>query len=158
FCEERTLESLQAKSGLLERLLEPIAQLDCVREVRQRGFMVAIELEGFDPPLRTGHQLALEARARGAIIRPLGDVIVLMPPRSTRATSRWTGIVCCSCSVTTYFLRRTRPCSCFAFPTCSSSSERVIASSVVGPLVSRPTVPIVPLPLVAGLASAAESA
>jgi adenosylmethionine---8-amino-7-oxononanoate aminotransferase len=82
FCEERTLESLQAKIGLLERLLEPIAQLDCVREVRQRGFMVGIELDGFDPALRTGHQVALEARARGAIIRPLGDVIVLMPPLS----------------------------------------------------------------------------
>jgi adenosylmethionine-8-amino-7-oxononanoate aminotransferase len=29
-----------------------------------------------------GHQVALEARSRGAIVRPLGDVIVLMPPLS----------------------------------------------------------------------------
>jgi adenosylmethionine---8-amino-7-oxononanoate aminotransferase len=82
FEEERTLESLQAKIGLLERLLEPIARLACVGEVRQRGFMVGIELEGFDPALRMGHQVTLEARARGAIIRPLGDVVVLMPPLS----------------------------------------------------------------------------
>jgi adenosylmethionine-8-amino-7-oxononanoate aminotransferase len=82
FEEERTLEALDAKIGLLERLLEPIAQLDSVREVRQRGFMVGIELHRFDPALRMGHQVTLEARARGAIVRPLGDVIVLMPPLS----------------------------------------------------------------------------
>jgi adenosylmethionine-8-amino-7-oxononanoate aminotransferase len=82
FDEERTLECLQPKIELLTRLLEPIAQLAGVGEVRQRGFMVGIELEGFDPTERTGHHVALEARARGAIIRPLGDVIVLMPPLS----------------------------------------------------------------------------
>jgi adenosylmethionine-8-amino-7-oxononanoate aminotransferase len=79
---ERTLEALQPKIELLTRLLEPIAQLECVGEVRQRGFMVGIELQGFDPAARTGHHVTLEARARGAIIRPLGDVIVLMPPLS----------------------------------------------------------------------------
>src|SRR5204863_1827093 len=82
FAEERTLECLQPKIELLTRLLEPIAQLSCVGEIRQRGFMVGIELEGFDPAERMGHQVTLEARARGAIIRPLGDVIVLMPPLS----------------------------------------------------------------------------
>jgi adenosylmethionine---8-amino-7-oxononanoate aminotransferase len=82
FHEERTLECLQAKIDLLTRLLEPIAQLPDVAEVRQRGFMVGIELDGFDPAERIGHRVALEARARGAIIRPLGDVIVLMPPLS----------------------------------------------------------------------------
>jgi adenosylmethionine-8-amino-7-oxononanoate aminotransferase len=80
FEEERTLECLQPKIELLTRLLEPVAQLECVGDVRQRGFMVGIELEGFDPAERMGHQVTLEARERGAIIRPLGDVIVLMPP------------------------------------------------------------------------------
>ena len=32
-----------------------------------------------------GHQVTLEARARGAIVRPLGDVLVLMPPLSIQA-------------------------------------------------------------------------
>jgi adenosylmethionine-8-amino-7-oxononanoate aminotransferase len=32
-----------------------------------------------------GHQVTLEARRRGAIIRPLGDVVVLMPPLGIRA-------------------------------------------------------------------------
>jgi adenosylmethionine-8-amino-7-oxononanoate aminotransferase len=80
FDEERTLESLEPKIELLTKLLQPIAQLPSVGEVRQCGFMVGIELTGFDASLRMGHQVTLEARERGAIIRPLGDVIVLMPP------------------------------------------------------------------------------
>jgi adenosylmethionine---8-amino-7-oxononanoate aminotransferase len=82
FEEERTLDRLQAKIDLLAAALEPIAQLPCVAEVRRRGFMVGIELTGFEASERMGHRVTLEARDRGAIIRPLGDVIVLMPPLS----------------------------------------------------------------------------
>ena len=53
-----------------------------VAEVRGRGFMVGIDLGEHDPALRLGHRVTLEARKRGAIIRPLGDVVVLMPPLS----------------------------------------------------------------------------
>ena len=53
-----------------------------VAEVRRRGFMVGIELEGYPLEARIGHRVTLEARRRGAIVRPLGDVIVLMPPLS----------------------------------------------------------------------------
>jgi adenosylmethionine-8-amino-7-oxononanoate aminotransferase len=56
-----------------------------VREVRRRGFMVGIELGGFPVEERMGHRVTLEARRRGAIIRPLGDVVILMPPLSIRA-------------------------------------------------------------------------
>jgi adenosylmethionine-8-amino-7-oxononanoate aminotransferase len=80
FREERTLERLQPKIELLRELLEPVAALPAVREVRRRGFMVGIELEDFPLETRMGHRVTLEARARGAIIRPLGDVVVLMPP------------------------------------------------------------------------------
>jgi adenosylmethionine-8-amino-7-oxononanoate aminotransferase len=82
FAEEDTIVRLQPKIELLERLLAPIAGLPYVGEIRQRGFMVGIELEGFEPAARMGHRITLEARRRGAIIRPLGDVIVLMPPLS----------------------------------------------------------------------------
>jgi adenosylmethionine-8-amino-7-oxononanoate aminotransferase len=82
FEEERTIESLQSKIDKLEWLLAPLEQMPVVSEVRWRGFMVGIEIEGFDPALRMGHRVTLEARERGAIIRPLGDVIVLMPPLS----------------------------------------------------------------------------
>jgi adenosylmethionine---8-amino-7-oxononanoate aminotransferase len=90
FEEERTLERLGAKIDLLEQLLdELVAPLDHVAEVRRVGFMCGIELAAdprrgrtYDPALRMGHQVALEARSRGAIVRPLGDVVVLMPPLS----------------------------------------------------------------------------
>jgi adenosylmethionine-8-amino-7-oxononanoate aminotransferase len=80
FAEERTLERLARKIELLEQLLEPIAAHPEVREVRRCGFMTAIELAEQPLAARMGHQVTLEARRRGAIIRPLGDVVVLMPP------------------------------------------------------------------------------
>jgi adenosylmethionine-8-amino-7-oxononanoate aminotransferase len=42
--------------------------------------MIGIELIAQPVADRIGHQVTLAARRRGAIIRPLGDVIVLMPP------------------------------------------------------------------------------
>src|SRR5437763_858106 len=80
FEQERTLELLQDKIALLASLLEPVATMPGVAEVRRRGFMVGIELEGFPVDARAGHQVTLAARRRGAIVRPLGDVVVLMPP------------------------------------------------------------------------------
>ena len=41
--------------------------------------MVGVELRDFPAHERMGHQVTLAARQRGAIIRPLGDVVVLMP-------------------------------------------------------------------------------
>ena len=81
FARERTLEALQPKIELLERLLaQRIAVLPGVAQVRQRGFMVGIELISRPPGDSLGHTVAMAARRRGAVIRPLGDVVVLMPP------------------------------------------------------------------------------
>jgi adenosylmethionine-8-amino-7-oxononanoate aminotransferase len=80
FEQERTLEHLQEKIELLGELLEPVARMPGVAEVRRRGFMVGIELDGFPLEARAGHHVTLAARRRGAIVRPLGDVVVLMPP------------------------------------------------------------------------------
>jgi adenosylmethionine---8-amino-7-oxononanoate aminotransferase len=81
FERERTLEALQPKIELLTRLLaQRVAILPGVAEVRQRGFMVGIELIEQPAADRLGHRVTLAARRRGAIIRPLGDVVVLMPP------------------------------------------------------------------------------
>jgi adenosylmethionine-8-amino-7-oxononanoate aminotransferase len=81
FEQERTIDRLQVKIDLLgrwlERYVEPLAT---VAEVRRRGFMTGIQLCDFPPAARMGHQVTLAARQRGAIIRPLGDVVVLMPP------------------------------------------------------------------------------
>jgi adenosylmethionine---8-amino-7-oxononanoate aminotransferase len=82
FEEERTLERLAPKIGLLGELLEPVRAHPAVHEVRRCGFMTGIELAGCPLSLRMGHRVTLEARRRGAIVRPLGDVVVLMPPLS----------------------------------------------------------------------------
>jgi adenosylmethionine---8-amino-7-oxononanoate aminotransferase len=83
FDQERTLERLQPKIALLaEVLAEHVEPLAAVAEVRRRGFMVGIQLAGFPVEARMGHRVTLEARARGAIVRPLGDTVVLMPPLS----------------------------------------------------------------------------
>jgi adenosylmethionine---8-amino-7-oxononanoate aminotransferase len=86
FERDRTLERLQPKIDLLAELLKPIAARPDVAEIRRRGFMTGIELEGYPAELRMGHRVTLEARARGAIVRPLGDVLVLMPPLSISET------------------------------------------------------------------------
>ncbi|HEU0318119.1 MAG TPA: adenosylmethionine--8-amino-7-oxononanoate transaminase [Solirubrobacteraceae bacterium] len=86
FEDERTLERLGPKIELLGRLLDDlVAPLAAVTEVRRRGFMVGIELGGHPAARRTGHLVTLAARRRGAIIRPLGDVVVLMPPLAMAA-------------------------------------------------------------------------
>ena len=85
FESERTIERLQPKIVLLGELLGEIAALPEVAEVRSHGFMVGIDLGEHDPALRMGHRVTLEARERGAIVRPLGDTVVLVPPLSISA-------------------------------------------------------------------------
>jgi adenosylmethionine-8-amino-7-oxononanoate aminotransferase len=79
---DATLLRLQPKIRMLGELLGEVAAMPEVAEVRGRGFMVGIDLGDHDPALGLGHRVTLEARERGAIVRPLGDTIVLMPPLS----------------------------------------------------------------------------
>ena len=88
FRTERTLERLGPSIARLhERLAADIAPLPHTGDVRQQGMMVGIELvvdRGTRTPYpaaaRIGQRVVRAARARGVIIRPLGNVIVLMPP------------------------------------------------------------------------------
>jgi adenosylmethionine-8-amino-7-oxononanoate aminotransferase len=89
FAKGKTLEQLAPKIDLLARRLERFHDLPVVGEVRQCGFMTGIELVAdketktpFPVQERMGITVILEARKRGVIIRPLGDVIVIMPPLS----------------------------------------------------------------------------
>jgi adenosylmethionine-8-amino-7-oxononanoate aminotransferase len=83
FEDEGVLAALAPKIQLLGALLdEHVAPLPTVREIRRRGTMTAIELTEFPLASRMGHHVTLAARDRGAIVRPLGDVVVLMPPLS----------------------------------------------------------------------------
>jgi adenosylmethionine-8-amino-7-oxononanoate aminotransferase len=60
--------------------LAPLGELPGVIEIRRIGTMTGIEIGPFDPALRAGMRVCRKARDRGVIIRPLGDVVVLMPP------------------------------------------------------------------------------
>ncbi|MCA9088649.1 MAG: adenosylmethionine--8-amino-7-oxononanoate transaminase [Planctomycetaceae bacterium] len=86
FRDRDVLANIQRNAELLTRQLAVLKDHPQVAEVRQRGIMVGIELvrdretlEPYPAEFRTGHQVTLAARERGLIIRPLGDVIVLMP-------------------------------------------------------------------------------
>lgn len=86
FEQNKVLGNVQRLQGVLEEQLQCLANHPHVAEVRQRGIMVGIELVAdresltpFAAELRLGHRVTLEARERGVILRPLGDVIVLMP-------------------------------------------------------------------------------
>jgi len=89
FVRDRVLEGLAAKIERLSTHLDDMAGHPHVGDVRQRGLMVGLELvqdqaarEPFPAARRVGHRVILEARKLGAILRPLGDTIVLMPPLS----------------------------------------------------------------------------
>ncbi len=89
FRKERVLARLQPKIAFLKKRLARLNAIPCVGDIRQRGFMVGIELvedratkKPFDAGRRVGVQVCARARHYGVIIRPLGDVIVLMPPLS----------------------------------------------------------------------------
>jgi adenosylmethionine-8-amino-7-oxononanoate aminotransferase len=81
FKKERTLIKLVPKIKFLAKKLKMFYNLPSVAEVRQKGFMVGIELKGRLED-RLGVKVCQHVRKYGVILRPLGNVIVLMPPLS----------------------------------------------------------------------------
>jgi adenosylmethionine---8-amino-7-oxononanoate aminotransferase len=80
FEEERVLEKLSALSGQLSAGLERLRKLPHVVDVRQIGFIAAVELGPYALIDRIGHKVCLEMRERGVLTRPLGNVVPVMPP------------------------------------------------------------------------------
>jgi adenosylmethionine-8-amino-7-oxononanoate aminotransferase len=68
---------------LRERLAESVAGGPGVNAVRQRGLMAGIELDPPSGASRWGRRVCAGAVRRGVLLRPLGDVVVLMPPLTT---------------------------------------------------------------------------
>ena len=72
---------------LKERLQKDFLSLPHISDARQWGYMIGIELvqdkptrQTYAPELRIGHKVILEARKRSVLIRPLGDIIIMVPP------------------------------------------------------------------------------
>ena len=63
---------------LLGEALTPLESYEGVKEIRRAGTMTGIEVASIGS--RTGFQVCQAAREQGVWVRPLGDVVVLMPP------------------------------------------------------------------------------
>jgi len=89
FKKEKVLKKLQPKIKLLSKELEKFKELPHVGEVRQCGFIAGIELvkdkktkEEYKYEEKIGIKVCMNVRKYGLILRPLGNVIVIMPPLS----------------------------------------------------------------------------
>lgn len=87
FEKNQVLKNLQPKIKFLEKRLKDFHKIPAVGDIRQVGFMVGIELvknkvtkEPYPWEEKIGIRVAQRARTKGAILRPLGPVMVLMPP------------------------------------------------------------------------------
>lgn len=76
--ERGTVARAAAAGERLGHLLAPLAA--DVAQIRRIGTMTGIDLGEWDPDLRVGARVCRLARDRGVWVRPLGDVVVLMPP------------------------------------------------------------------------------
>ena len=84
------IRAVEQKARILSGALASLASHKHVGDIRQAGLMCGIELVAdrgtkatYAPGERTGYQICLSLRDRGIFLRPLGDVIVLMPPLSS---------------------------------------------------------------------------
>lgn len=89
FEKDDILAEVRRKSDVLRKYLTPLQADENVGDIRQYGLAVGIELvedkekrKSFDGTKRIGMKVCRAARDRGVFLRPLGDVIVLMPPLS----------------------------------------------------------------------------
>lgn len=87
FEKEKILDGLKHKIEILEAWLKDILKLTHVGDVRNIGLMAGIELvkdkktkEPYNLEEKIGWKVVYEARGKGVFLRPLGNVIVIMPP------------------------------------------------------------------------------
>ena len=80
------LPTLPGKINHLAAALKPLRGAPFIQEVRQRGFMIGIDLAAdphagvqFDWTTLPGYIVAEHARRHGLLIRPIGTTVILMP-------------------------------------------------------------------------------
>jgi adenosylmethionine-8-amino-7-oxononanoate aminotransferase len=79
--ERDVVANVRARGEELGKLLDAsVTGLPGVAEIRRRGLMTGIDLAPPTDGLRWGRRVTAACVDRGVLIRPLGDVIVLMPP------------------------------------------------------------------------------
>jgi adenosylmethionine-8-amino-7-oxononanoate aminotransferase len=83
--EWRVLDNVVERAEQMAKRLAPLAARPAVREVRIRGLMAGVELAPSEPGLRWGRRVCAEAVERGVLLRPLGDVVVIMPMLTSTA-------------------------------------------------------------------------
>lgn len=80
FESENIIESNKVLSQVMAHELLRFEHRREVKEIRQCGMIGVIELHGFDPSERIGVKLHRHCLGLGVLIRPLGNVIYVMPP------------------------------------------------------------------------------
>ena len=70
----------EKKSAYIQKSTEKFLALENVKEVRQQGMVLAIELQGYEAKRRIGLEIYQFALTQGVLLRPLGHVIYFMPP------------------------------------------------------------------------------
>ncbi len=80
FENENIIEKNRIKSTNLSNMLKKFKTLENVKEVRQRGMIGAVELQGYDPKKRVGLEIYKYSLKNGVLLRPLGNVVYFMPP------------------------------------------------------------------------------
>lgn len=89
FESKKAMKTIQPKIKFLEKRLNDFWKIPQVGDIRQKGLMVGIEIfesvaksRHFPLARNMGHRIIQRARGKGVILRPLGPVLVLMPPLS----------------------------------------------------------------------------
>ena len=79
FAEWHVLENVAARGSQLSKRLTQLEAHPAVREVRTCGLMAGVELAPPREGLRWGRRVCAAAVDAGVLLRPLGDVVVVMP-------------------------------------------------------------------------------
>lgn len=89
FEKDKLLDNVKANAVILQDWINGLLQLDYVGDARSSGLMGGVELvkdkekkEDWPFEDRVGHRVCMKAREKGLLIRPLGNVVVIMPPLS----------------------------------------------------------------------------